>query len=371
MIRTFKYRIYANQQTLNKASNWLELCRNLYNCALQQRVMTYKQNRKLLSYHIQQHELVELKSVFPEYKYIGSHVLQNVLNRLDMAFKSFFRNGHGFPRYKGNNRYDSFTFPDKAGWKLQYNYLYIAKIGAFKLHLSRPIKGDIKTVTIKRSATNKWFIYFSCNNVLLEKNISKLDNAIGLDVGIKSFLVDSEGNKVENPLYMRQAEAILRRKQRALSRKKKGSNRRHKARLLVAKAYEKITNQRLDFLHKLANKYIQNYGTIVVEDLPIQNMIRNHQLAKSISDVSWSRFFKLLSYKAEEAGRKVIKVKPHNTSQNCSRCGNKVEKTLAVRVHSCPFCGLVMDRDENAARNILRLGRSLQPLTCASTQCVG
>jgi putative transposase len=370
MKRTFKYRIYANKQTLEKAEQWLDLCRWLYNTALEQRILAYRQNRKSLSYYDQQNELPKLKHEMPEYKDIGSQILQDVLHRLDKTYKAFFRNKFGFPRFRGKNRYNSFTLTYQQGWKLQDKYLYISKLGVFKLKLSREIQGTIKTITIRKLLTNKWHVCFNCGNIPI-KELPKSNKSVGLDVGISSFCVDSDGKQTSNPLYLRQAEAILRRKQRILSRRKKGSKHRAKARLLVAKAHEKIQNQRRDFLHKTANYYIENYDVIYIEDLNVKGMVQNHHLAKSINDSSWGAFANMLTYKAEGAGRELVKVPPQNTSQLCSNCGLKVEKNLAVRVHQCPYCGLVLDRDENAAKNINRLGRSLQPSTCRVAECVG
>lgn len=359
MRKAYKYRAEANKQTVANAETWLYLCRRLYNAALEQRIMAYKTGRHSLSAYSQMRDLVELKAAFPEYRQVSHGTLQNTLERLSLAYGAFFRrvkagDKAGFPRFKGRNRYDSFTLK-QACWKLDGRYLTIRNVGTFKLRLSRPIEGDIKTITLRRSASGKWDACFSCDNVP-ERKLPSSDKAVGLDVGIKAFLVDSEGVKVENPAYFRQSEAVLRRRQRQLSRRVKGSNRRAKARVLVATAHEHVANQRRDFLHKTANGYIANYGIIAVEDLNITNMVKNPHLSKSIVDSSWGSFFELLSYKAAEAGRIVVKVNPYNTTQVCSGCGAIVPKTLAERVHSCPHCGLVVDRDENAAKNICAAG---------------
>jgi len=374
MIKTFQYKAKVNKTTNEKADKWLDLCCWLYNTALEQRKMVYKNNNLTLSAYTQHSELPSLKKELPEFKQVGSQVLQDVIDRLDKAYKSFFRrvkNGEtpGVPRFKSRNRYDSFTLK-QTGWKLEGRNIIIKNIGRFKLFLSRPIEGNIKTITIRKTATGKWFVSFSCDNVP-EKKLEPNNKSIGLDVGLNSFVVDSDGNKVDNPRFLRKSEKELRRKQRSLYRKKKGSNRRNKAKLFVAKVHEKITNQRKDFLHKTVNYFVKNYGAIVVEDLNIKDMVKNHKLAKSISDASWSIFIQFLSYKAEEAGRIFEKVNPRNTSQICSNCGEKVVKSLAVRTHKCPYCGLVMDRDKNAAINILsRAGQTLQTLTCPVGECV-
>ncbi len=372
MRKTFKYRLLANKQVFEKVDNWLNLCRNLYNVALEQRILIYRQNKGSISYYAQKRQLPELKMACPEYKIIDAQTLQEVLQRLNRTYQAFFRhvkNGNsrvGFPRFKGENRYNSFTLWTQ-GWKLDGKYLSIRNLGRFKLRLSRQIEGDIKTITICRSPTNKWYACFSCDNVP-ERKLSKSTNIVGLDMGIKSFLVDSNGNKVDNPQYLRQSEKLLRLRQRRLCRRVKGSNRRQKARILVAKTHEKIYSQRLDFLHKLANSYIKDYGVLVFEDLNINGMVKNHHWAKSINDCSWGEFIRLVSYKAEEAGRTVIKIPRFEpTSKTCSECGAiNQELTLNDRQWVCKSCGILHDRDYNAAKNIRRVGQTLQEQTYAN-----
>ena len=375
MRKTFKYRLQGNKTVFINAENWLNICRHLYNAGLEQRIIAYHQNKGRVSCYDQINQLPELKAAFPEYSDVGSQVLQEVLERLDKAYKAFFRrvktgNKAGFPRFKGRDRYDSFTLK-QAGWKLDGRYLMIRNVGRFKIRLSRPMEGNIKTVTIRREATGKWYVCFSCDKVP-EKKLEPSTDAIGIDVGIKSFLVDSEGNKVENPQYYRQAEKSLRRRQRTLFRRKKGSTGRRKARVLVAKVHEKVRNQRSDFLHKTANHYVKNYGIICVEDLNIRGMVRNHNLAKSISDASWGQFIGLVEYKAEEAGRTLIRIPRFEpSSKKCSECGAiNQELRLSDRQWVCQSCGVLHDRDYNAAKNISRAGQALQEKTYAVTQSV-
>jgi len=366
----------GNTQTFANADEWLLLCQRLYNVALEQRITVYRQSKATISCYSQINQLPELRAEFPEYAEVGSQVLQEVLERLDKAYKAFFRrvkNGSGkagFPRFRGRDRYDSFTLK-QSGWKLDGRYLTIRNIGRFKIRLSRPIEGDIKTVTIRREATGKWYVCFSCDNVS-EKRLSASDKVIGIDVGLKSFLVDSEGNKVDSPSYFRQSERLLRRKQRVLCRRKKGSQRRRKARLLVAKAHDKVRSQRQDFLHKTANRYVQGYGIISVEDLNISGMVRNHHLSKSITDAGWGMFVGLLEYKAAEAGRTLVRIPRFEpSSKTCSECGaiNK-ELKLSDRQWVCQSCGVLHDRDYNAAKNIRRVGQTLQEQTYAVAQSV-
>jgi len=355
MRKSFKYRIELSKTSEKRCLFWLDCCRILYNLALEQRVMVYKQSKKSLSYYDQQNQLPEFKKEFLEFKLVFSQTLTDVLIRLDRNYKGFFsrckQGKGGFPRFKSKDRYNSFTLT-QYGWKLKDRYLWISGIGKMKLYLSRPIEGKIKTVTIKRTLTNKWFVIFSCDEVLA-KIFPTTDKVVGIDVGLTSFAVDSDGKVVDNPKFLKQALKELKVKQRILSRRKKGSKRRQQGRLQVAKIYEKVANQRKDFLHKTANYYINGYKRIVIEDLNIDKMVQNKRFSRSISDTSWGLFFNYLSYKAESAGRELIKVNPKNTSQVCSRCGELILKKLSQRIHSCPNCGLILSRDENAAKNIL------------------
>ena len=374
MRKTYLYRAVVNKTTGANCNQWLEICRTLYNLALEQRISIYRQHGKSISAIKQKNQLPELKEFFPEFKTVGSQCLQDVIERLDRAYQAFFQrlkkhNGKaGFPRFKSRDRYDSFTLK-QSGWKLEGRYLYIKNIGRFKLFLSRPVEGAIKTVTIRRDSTGKWFAAFSCENVPV-KEFPETTASVGIDVGITSFCDDTDGNKIENPKYLLQSLKLLRRRQRSLCRRQKGSARRQDTRLLVAKAHEKVSDQRKDFLHKTANFYIERYQNIYIENLNIKGMVSNRHLSRSITDSSWGMFFNMLSYKAEEAGRMVVKVPPHNTSQECSGCHNKVPKSLSVKVHRCPFCGLVLDRHLNAALNIKARGQRVQALTSALADVV-
>ena len=366
MRKTFLYHVKINNQTETNCHKWLNICREVYNSALSQRINKFKETGKTISCYDQQKQLTSIKRDFPEAKKVNSQTLQDVLDRLDKAYKAFFRRvksgkKSGFPRFKNRQSYNSFTFK-QTGYKLDGRDLHVKNVGRFKLFLSRPIEGNIKTITIRRSSTNKWFVSFSCDNVPV-KQFPQTSKEGGIDVGIKSFCVDSEGGQIPNPKFFRQSEKLLRLRQRRQCRRKKGSSRRDKARLLVAVAHEKIASQRKDFLHKVANQYINNFQIIHVEDLKIQNMVKNRHLSKSISDCSWGMFFGFLSYKAANAGRIVIKVNPNGTSQRCSGCGERVPKKLSDRIHSCSFCGLKIDRDLNASINIRQVGQTCQAQT--------
>ena len=291
-------------------------------------------------------------------KGVYSQVLQNVQARVDLAFKAFFRRVKagekpGYPRFRGVGWYDSFTFK-QFGFELLGNGLFLSKIGVVKVVLHRPIQGRIKTLTIRRDAVGNWYACFACE--VQEEHLPSSDLAIGIDMGLESFATLSNGVKVENPRFFRLDEKELAKAQRKLSQAEKGTPERAKRRKSVQHIHERIVNRRNDFAHQLSRAWVDRYGMIAFEKLNSKNMLQNHCLAKSISDAAWNQLIQYTAYKAENAGRVVVLVDPCNTSKQCSGCGTMVEKSLADRVHTCPVCGLVMDRDENAANNILRLG---------------
>ena len=354
IIKTYKFRLYPSKAQVKTFEHWLDLCRELYNAALQERRDAWRLNRVSVSFFDQSKQFTEIRLVREDIAQLNSFVLREQLKRIDKTFKAFFtriKKGEkaGFPRFKNKSRFNSFTFSDLKGTRILDNKLLLSKIGKIKLKQHRNFDGKIKTVTIKREI-GKWFVFFAVES---EKEIlPKTGNSVGVDVGLENFAVLSNGEKIENPRFLRQAEKRLKTAQRKLSRRKKGSNRRRRAVQLLAKQHLKIKNQRRDFLHKQSTDLIKRFDEIAVEDLKIQNLLKNIYLAKSISDAGWGTFFLMLESKAENAGRRVWKVAPHNTSQICSRCGEKAHKTLSVRLHSCLSCGLEMCRDENAAINI-------------------
>ena len=373
MRKAFLYRLYINKTQSDKLDSLLNIARELYNTALQERRDAWKYQHKSLNYYDQANELKELRREIPEIAQLNYSATQDMLRRLDKSFKAFFRRVKagekaGFPRFKGYDRFNSITFPTYGdGIKIKDNRLYIQNVGLVKIKMHRVLEGEINTVTIKREC-GKWYVVFS-DTVEIEP-LPVSDRAVGIDVGLESFAVTSDGEYIENPRYLRGAEAILRVSQRSVSRKKKGGSNRRKAVKLLAKNHLKVKRQRADFAHKVADNLVKNYGRIAVEDLRIKNMVRNHHLARSISDAGWGQFVNILSYKAEYAGREFIQVNPNGTSQICSGCGVTVKKSLSTRVHNCPACGLSLDRDFNAALNIKRLGLSLWDSTCDNGQCV-
>jgi len=354
--RAYKYRLYPTKKQTQKLEWTLNMCRILYNSGLLDRRNHYEQTSKALSRIKQQETLKGDKQRVESLQEIHSQVLQEVLFRVERAFQGFFRRLRekegqaGYPRFKGEGRYDSITYPQQPGFAITPQGLKLSKIGTIKIKMHRPIRGTIKTCTIKREV-DRWYVCFSVAYEPTQRPVS--DKAIGIDVGISSFATLSNGEVIDNPKHLIQAEKKLVQKQRELSKKKISSANRKRARIVVAKLHRKVRNQRSDFQHKVSGQLIDSYGFIAVEDLNIGGMVKNHHLAKSIADAGWGQFLGYLQYKAEDAGVQIEKVAPHHTSVNCSVCGKAVPKTLAQRIHSCPFCKVVLDRDHNAAQNIL------------------
>ena len=365
MKKAYQFRIYPNKNQEVKLNRTLSTCRHLYNGSLAERKRESELNElertfevipwgkpEWINYYDQADELTETKTSYQ--KEVFSQVLQNVLKRVDRSFKNFYR-GFGYPRFQGRNRYNSFTYP-QSGFGLEDGKLNLSKIGNIRTILHREIEGKIKTCTIKKDI-DQWYVTFSCE---IDKPIIPVDikTESGIDVGLKSLLTLSNGQQIEPPKFLRESEKKLTQEQKRLSRKKKRSHNRNKQRIVVAKVHRKIRNQRKDFAHKTSRMLVDKYDHIVFEDLQIQNMVQNHHLAKSISDAGWSQLIGFTKSKAEYAGKVVELVNPRNTSQNCSGCGNSVPKDMSVRVHSCPFCGLELDRDHNAAINILNRSKN-------------
>jgi putative transposase len=332
----------------------------LYNTSLAERRDAWTTEQRLVTYTEQANQLTDAKQTNPCLQAVHSQVLQDVLRRLDTTFQHFFRrltNGEnaGYPRFKGQYRYDSFTYP-QSGFVLEENNkkLRLSKIGGItiKLHRPIPVEGVIKTCTIKRDVDH----WYACFSVELPDPQSQreIKNAIGVDVGLKSLLALNNGDTIDNPRWLRNPEQKLAKEQRRKDRRVKGSRNRHKQNRKVARLHRKIRNQRKDFHHKLSRKLVDAYDLIVYEKLRITNMVKNHHLAKSISDAGWGQLMCFTNYKAEEAGTLVEYVSAYHTTQRCSRCGKLVPKTLATRIHRCPYCGLVLARDHNSAITVLQ-----------------
>jgi putative transposase len=357
-MKAYKYKLKINVKFQASCERTLNVCRELYNAALQERRDAWALSRAPINFHQQCAQLPEIKRLRAEVDGVYSQVLQNTLRRLSRTFDAFFRRVKagetpGYPRFKSKDRFDSFCYP-QSGFRLEGDKLYLSKIGSCRIRLSRPVAGTIKTCTIKREADG-WYVIFA-----VEENqcrfIPKTGDHVGIDVGLENFATLSTGKALENPRHLKQAERRLKTAQRKVSRRKKHSQRRRKAVALLAKQHQKIRRQRTDFHHQTALQLIHEFDTIAVEDLNIKGLALNHRLAKHISDAAWNAFFLILTSKAAEAGRQVVKVAPQFTSQDCARCGQRVRKTLAVREHRCIACGFVAHRDHNAALNIKRLG---------------
>ncbi|MEW6208970.1 MAG: transposase [Acidobacteriota bacterium] len=370
MLKTFKYRIYPSHAQRTRLESTLGLCCELYNAALQERRDAYRISGKSVTCYDQISQLPDIKEIRPDLNRVHSQVLQEVLRRLDKAFDAFFRRvtegeRPGFPRFRARSRYDSFTY-SQSGFAIESGKLRLSKIGRVKIKLHRPVEGKIKTLTITRTATGKWF---ACFTVECEPETLPLTLAsAGVDCGLKEFAVLSNGEAIANPKFFRNEEKRLAKAQRKLSKAVKGSPERRKARKAVAHIHERVANKRRDFAHKESRKLVCRFGIIVFENLNIRGMLRNPRLAKSIADAAWNCLVLFTTYKAESAGRSVVQVNPRNTSQRCSGCGWVVEKDLSVRLHHCSRCGLTIDRDHNAAINILRLG--LQSLGVPQAQTI-
>jgi putative transposase len=364
--KTFKYKLKPTPEQERAMEFVLRRCRELYNAALEERRDAWQKCGVNITAAGQSAELPAVKEVRPDYRDIHSQVLQDVLTRLDRAFQAFFRRIReeqtpGYPRFQGAARYNSFTYKQFGnGAMLDNGFLVLSKIGRVAVRWSRPIGGAPKTVTISREADG-WYVCFSCADAPTQP-LPATGQETGIDLGLEAFATLSNGERIFHPGWYRRAERALKTAQRRVSRRKKGSHRRRKAVTLLAKAHLKVKRQRQDFHHKTALALVQSNDTIYHEDLQTANMLKNHHLAKSISDAGWSQFLSILSHKAAWAGRRVIAVNPAFTSQTCSGCGIVVSKGLSVRWHSCPDCGTSLHRDHNAARNIQWRGQRLRGL---------
>jgi putative transposase len=355
---TYQYRLYPTKKQIRLLNQVLDECRWLYNHLLEQRKTSWEQKKKSLSLYDQINTFPKLKVERESLSLVHSQVLQNVAVRIDLAFQAFFRRVQsgekpGYPRFRGKERYDSFTFP-QSGFEVVKEGLRLSKVGVVPVVLHRKIKGTLKTLNIRRSPTGKWYASFACE--FEPKPMRQSKSQIGIDVGLESFATLSNGEQVAPPNFFRQDEKALAKAQRKLSKAEKGSRERCKRKKIVSRIHERIAFRRKNFAHQLSRKLVNRFGFIAVEDISVNRMLHNHCLSKSISDAAWSRFLQHLSYKAAYAGREFVKVNPAYTSQDCSRCGHREEKFLGQREHRCSCCGYVTHRDHNAAQNILRVG---------------
>ena len=356
MFRAYKFRLWTNANQERELEIMLETHRRLYNAALGQRRWFYDEWQISRSYSDQSGWFKDERESNRWFAAINFSSAQATLRRLDKAFQNFFRRVKvgqepGYPRFKATDRFDSILFPSHGdGIRLKGNRLRVQHVGTIRVCLHREVKGTIKTLSIKREAGN-WFLVVACD-VGEPVPVGNVLPAVGLDVGLTHFATLSNGEKTANPRFLKEELPALRRAQRSVSRKKKRSNNRKKAKRKVARIHARVANCRREHQHKVSNDLISRYGKVAVESLNVQGMVRNRRLSRAIADVGWSGFIDVLTHKVAKTGGEVKQVSPNYTSQLCSACGENVPKTLAVRVHRCD-CGCVLDRDENAARNIL------------------
>jgi putative transposase len=383
--KTYKEKLRPTLAQERELERVLWRCRTLYNTALEQRITAWQRCHVCLTRYQQEAELKAIRAEFPDYAAIHSHVLQDVLARLDKAYHAFFQRlaageQPGFPRFRGRDRYHSFTYKEYGnGARLENGALVLSKIGRIAVRWSRSVEGTIKTVTVSREADG-WYVCFSCADVPTQP-LPRTGKETGIDVGLKVFLITADGNVVENPRHYRKSEKQLKKAQMRVSRRKKGSKRRRKAVQVLAKQQQHVRRQRHDFHHKTALTLVRAYDTIYVEAIQPANLSRRpapkqdergtyvHNgasrkagLNKSIQDAGWGQFLSILAFKAACAGKRVEAVNPAYTSQECSGCGARIDKSLSVRTHVCTTCGLILDRDLNAALNIQWRGQRLRGL---------
>ena len=360
MLKAYKYRIYPNEEQINYLQKTFGCTRFIYNQMLADRIKSYEENKDLDIKIIKYPTPAQYKKEYEWLKEVDSLALANAQTNLDKAYKNFFRDKSvGFPKFKSKkDNHKSYTTNNQNGTiYIENNRIKIPKLKSMiKIKQHREFVGLIKSCTISQKPSGKYYIAMLVDTENIQ--LPKLDTKVGIDLGIKEFAITSDGEMFSNPKWLKKSEKRLRKLQKDLSRKQKGSNNRRKDRLKVAKLHEKISNQRKDYLHKISHYIISENQVIVIEDLKVSNMIKNHKLAKSIADVSWSEFRRQLEYKSEWYGRELI-IAPSNyaSSQLCSNCGNKSSQTkdLSCRTYICPVCGMEMDRDINASKNLLNL----------------
>jgi putative transposase len=360
--KTFRYKLMPTPPQGRERERVLGLCRRLSNAAIEQRKVAWERRRVSLSRYQQEAELKDIRAERPEYATVHSHVPQDVLTRLDSAFRRFFARvkageKSGYPGSQGAGRYDSFAYKQfDNGAHLENNFLVLSKIGRIAMRWTRPLEGSPKTVTISNEVDG-WYVSFSCADVPIQP-LPDTGQETGVELGLEAFATLADGTRIFHPGWYRRAERALKTAQRRVNRRKKGSARRRKAVKLLAKAHQQVRRQRADFRHKTAVALVRTNDAIYHENVQTANMLKNYHLATSISDAGWSQFLSIRSFKAAHAGRTETAVNPAFASQVCSGCGVLAQTGLSVRWHRCPECGMSLHRDHNAAKNREQLGRS-------------
>ena len=364
-MKSFKFRLYPTKAQEARLDDSINACRLIYNEFVAESRLAYREGYKVKFDELQRMIPAMVPKGAPLYSRAAQMVLwQFYANIKVLSAKSRKGKKTGILRFKPRSRYRSINY-NQSGFKfLDGDMLKISKIGKVKCVIHRKIEGNIKGVIIKKDLDGRWHATTVCEHEGAKSCSLERKKIVGLDVGITNFIYDSDGHRIDNPQNLKKSEKRLKRAQRKLSCKARGSSNRHKQRLRLAKIHKKVASQRRDFEHKVSREYVKKYDTIFVEDLSIGNMMKNHRLARSIADASWNSFFQKLEYKAASAGILFRKVDPRGTSQECSGCGKMVKKSLAQRTHSCDSCGLVIDRDHNAAINIRQKGIETLPAGC-------